>query len=96
MEYDTYYYMAHPPYMTYEYMLWDADCWDDSIKDKYNQQSASVKEEEEQQRMIKEKYEPITKEEDEPIVNVDQPTSNKLSESKPRSFVIQLNSLDQQ
>ena len=45
MEY-TYYYMTHPPYLTYEDMLRDAECWDDSIKEKYNQQPAWVKEEE--------------------------------------------------
>ena len=38
MEYDMYYYMAHPPYSTYECMLRDAECWDDSIKEKYSQQ----------------------------------------------------------
>ena len=77
MEYDTYYYMAHPPYLTYEGMLWDAECWDDSIKEKYGQKPASVKEEEEEQGIIKEEYEPITKKEYEPIVNEVQPTSSK-------------------
>ena len=44
MEYDTYYYMHHPP--TYvKSMLQDEDCSDHSIKEKYNQQLALVKEE---------------------------------------------------
>ena len=37
MEYDTYYYMTHPPYSTYEDMLRDAECWEDTIKENYNQ-----------------------------------------------------------
>ena len=53
--------MTHPPYSTYENMLRDAECWDDAIKEKNNQQQSLVNEEE--QRMIKEEYEPITKEE---------------------------------
>ena len=86
MEYDTYYYMTHPPYSTNEDMLRDAECWDDSIKEKYNQQPASVKEEDDEHKpIIKEEYEAITKEESEPMVNEDKPTS---------SFVIQRNSLD--
>ena len=77
MEYDTYYYVTHPPYLTYKDMLRDADCWSDSIKEKYNQQPSSVNNERvnKQQRMIKEEYEPIKKEENEPIVGEDQPTS---------------------
>ena len=94
MEYDTYYYMTHPPYPTYEDMLRDAECWDDSIKEKYNQKPALVKEEDEEQRIIKEDHKPITKEEYEPMVNEDQPTSSKPSQSIQRSFVIQLESLD--
>ena len=54
MEYDTYYFMTHPPYMTYADMLRDAVCWDDSIKEKYGQQLSAVKDEDEQQRIIKE------------------------------------------
>ena len=57
MEYDTYYYMHHPPYMTHEDMLRDAECWGDTIKEKYNQQPALVKEEYEEQRIIKEENE---------------------------------------
>ena len=93
MEYDTYYYMYHPPYSTYECMLRDAECWDDSIKKKYNQQLALVKEEE-QQRKIEEEYEPITIEEYKPMVSEVQPTSSERSESKQRMFVIQLDNLD--
>ena len=48
MEYDTYYFMKHPPYLTYEDMLRDTDYWDDSIKEIYTQQY-SVKKEEAQQ-----------------------------------------------
>ena len=86
--------MAHPPYLTYEDMLRDAECWGDSIKEKYNQQQSLVKEEEEQQRKIKEEHEPITKEEYEPKVNEVQLISSKRSESKQRSFVIKRGSLD--
>ena len=36
------------PYMTYKDMLRDEECWDDSIKEKYNQQQSSVKDADEQ------------------------------------------------
>ena len=52
MEYDTYYYLTHPPYLTYEDMLRDAERWDDSIKERYNQQPSSIKEEEEEPQII--------------------------------------------
>ena len=35
---DTYYYMTHATYLTYEYHLRDPDFWHESIKNKYNQQ----------------------------------------------------------
>ena len=95
MEYDIYYYLTHPTYSTYENMLRDENYWDNSIKEKYNQQQSSVKEEKNgHQRTIKEENELITKEEYEPKVNEDQPTSSKPSQSIQRSFVIQLDSLD--
>ena len=49
MEADTYVLLKHKTYMTYEYTLRDPDCWDDSIKMKYNeqrQQKKTIKEEE--------------------------------------------------
>ena len=72
--------MTHPPYLIYEDMLRDEECWDESIKEKYNQQSLVS---------VKVKVEPIMKEE--ALDEDDQLTS---SESKERSMVIQLNTLD--
>ena len=92
MEYDTYYYMAHPPYLTYEDMLRDEECWDASIKEKYNQQPAWVKEEEGQQSTKKIEIEPIIKEE--VLSEDDQSSSSGRHESETRIIVIQSNSLD--
>ena len=50
MEYDTYYYMTHPPDLTYEDMLRDEECWDDTIKEKNNKQPFLMKEEDEPSR----------------------------------------------
>ena len=44
-------------------MLRDAECWDDSIIEKYNQQPAWMNEEDEQQSKVKIEIEPIIKEE---------------------------------
>ena len=77
MEYDTYYYIKHPPYLTYEDMLRDENYWDDSIKDKHHQQHSLVKEEDddqEQQSLVKIKVEPIMKEE--ALNEEDQPLSS--------------------
>ena len=86
MEYDTYYFMQHPPYLTYEDMLRDEEYWDDSIKEKYSPQSTSVKEEDEAQKPIV-KQESIVKEHQ-------QPSSIGRFELKPRSNVLQLRMLD--
>ena len=95
MEYETYYYMTHPPYLTYEDMLRDEDYWDESIKEKYNQQHWLVKEEDdtqEQQQLVKIKVEPIIKEET--LNEEDQPTSSGRYENELRSIVISLNCLN--
>ena len=95
MEYDTYYFMKHPPYLTYEHMLRDAECWDDSIKQKYNQQPSLVKEEDEQQSIVKMELEPITKEGVQPIVNEeDQPSSSGQFDLNPRNILMQRSCLD--
>ena len=44
---DTYYYMTHATYLTYEYQLRDPDFWHESIKNKYNQQQPIIVKEEE-------------------------------------------------
>ena len=46
-EEDTYYYMTHATYLTYEYQLRDPDFWHESIKNKYNQQQPTIVKEEE-------------------------------------------------
>ena len=85
--------IRHLLYSTYEDMLRDAECWDCSIKEKHNQQSSLVKEEDEaQQPVVKVRVKPIIKDEYKPIMNKE--SSSGRSESKPRSFVIQLNNLD--
>ena len=96
MEYDTYYYMTHPPYCTYEEMLRDENYWDDSLKDKQQQRHLLVKEEDhyqEQKSIVKRiKVEPIIKEEK--MNEEDQPTSSGRYADEPRSIVIPRNCLD--
>ena len=82
MEYDTFYFMHHPPYLTYEYMLRDEECWDDSIKQKYNQQPFSIVKEEQQLMIKDEENEPLVKEEA-------QPSFSGRFQSNPTNVVIQ-------
>ena len=39
---DTYYYMTHATYLTYEYQLRDPDFWHESLKNKNNQQQSTI------------------------------------------------------
>ena len=88
MEYETYCYMHHPPYLTYECLLRDKKYWDDSIKQEYKQQPSSVKEEDNEQQVIivKEEYDKAMDEEN-------QPSSSGRYEPEPRVIVIRRKSL---
>ena len=59
MECGTYCFMTHPSYLTYKDMLQDEEYWDDSLKQKYNQQQSSVKDADEQKIIVKEEYKQI-------------------------------------
>ena len=45
---DTYYFMNHHTYWTYEHMFQDVDCWHESIKNKFDQQQSTIVKEEDE------------------------------------------------